>query len=50
MEEDKFDEEDHNTTLRPKSKCVMKGSYQLKSFLTQVERELISIGWDTEMP
>ena len=28
----------------------MKGSDQLESFLTQVERELLSIGWDTEMP
>ena len=27
----------------------MKGSEQLESFLTQVERELLSIGWDTEM-
>ena len=28
----------------------MKGSEQLKRFLTQVERELLSIGWDTEIP
>ena len=28
----------------------MKGSEKLESFLTQVERELISIGQDTEMP
>ena len=28
----------------------MKGSEQLESFLTQVERELIYLGWDTEMP
>ena len=26
------------------------GSEQLESFITQVERELLSIGWDTEMP
>ena len=28
----------------------MKVSEQLESFLTQVERELLSIGWETEMP
>ena len=28
----------------------MKISEQLENFLTQVERELLSIGWDTEMP
>ena len=28
----------------------MKGSEQLESFLTKVERELLSIGWDTEIP
>ena len=49
-EEGKFDEEGLNTKLRPKSKSAMKGSDQLESFLTQVERELLSIGWDTEMP
>ena len=36
MEEDKFDEEGLNTTLRPKSKSAMKGSDQLEFFLTQV--------------
>ena len=50
MEEDKFDEEGLSTNLRPKSKIAMKGSYQLEIFLTQVERELLSIVWDTEMP
>ena len=50
MEEDKFDEEGLSTNLRPKSKSAMKGSNQLESFLTQVEIELLSIGWDTEMP
>ena len=50
MEEDKFDEEGLNTNLRPKSESAMQGSYQLESFLTQVERELLPIGWDTEMP
>ena len=47
MEEDKFDEEGLSTNLRPKSKSAMKGSDQLESFLTQLERELLSIGWDT---
>ena len=28
----------------------MKGSEQLESFLTQVEIELLSIGWDSEIP
>ena len=50
MEEDKFDEEGLNTNLRPKSESAMQGSYQLESFLTQVERELLPIGWDTEIP
>ena len=45
----KIDKEGLNTKLRPKSKSAMKGSEQSKSFLTQVERELLSIGWDTEM-
>ena len=49
-EEEKFDEEGLNTKLIPKSKSAMKGSEQLESFLTQVEIELPSIGWDTEMP
>ena len=49
-EEEKFDEEGHNTKLRPKSKSAIKGSEQLEIFLTQVERELLSIGWDTEIP
>lgn len=49
-EEEIYDEEGLNTKLRPKSKSAMKGSDQLESFLTQVERELLSIGWDTEMP
>ena len=50
MEEDKFDEEGLSTNLRQKSKREMKGSDQLKNFLTQVERKLLSLGWDTEMP
>ena len=37
-EEEKFDEEGLNTKLRPKYKSAMKGSEQLESFLTQVER------------
>ena len=49
-EEEKIDEEGLNTKLRPKYKSSMHGSEQLESFLTQVERELISIGWDIEMP
>ena len=49
-EEEIYDEEGLNTKLRPKSKSAMKGSEQVESFLKQVERELLSIGWDTEMP
>ena len=49
VEEDKFNKEGLSTNVGPKSKSAMKGSDQLESFLTQVERELISIGWDTEM-
>ena len=33
-----IDEEGLNTKLRPKYKSSMKGSKQLESFLTQVER------------
>ena len=50
MEEDKFDEEGLNTTLRPKSKSVMKVSDQLECFLTQVEGELPYIVQDIEIP
>ena len=49
-EEERFDEEGLNTKLRPKYKSAMKGSEQLESFLTQVERELLYNGWDTGMP
>ena len=50
MEEDEnFDKEGLNNNLRPKSKSAMKGSEELENFLTQVERELISIVWDTEI-
>ena len=45
MEEEIFDEEGLSTNSRPKSKIAMKGSYQLESFLTQLEIELPSIGW-----
>ena len=37
-EEEKIDEEGLNTKLRTKYKSAMKGSEQLESFLTQVER------------
>ena len=50
MEKDKFDEEGLNTNLIPKLKSAMKGSDQLKTFLTQLEIELLYIGWYTEMP
>ena len=50
MEEDKFDDEVLSTKLKPKYISEMKGSYQLESFLTQVERELLYIGWDTIIP
>ena len=49
-EEDKFDQEGPSTTLRPKSRSAMKGSDQLESVLIQVERELLSIGWETKLP
>ena len=44
MDEDKFDEEVLSTNLRPKFKGAMKSSEQLESFITQLERELLSIG------
>ena len=44
-EEEKIDEEGLNTNLRPKYKSEMKGSEQLEMFLTQAEKELLSIGW-----
>ena len=44
MDEDKFDEEVLSTNLRTKSKGAMKSSEQLESFLTQLERELLSMG------
>ena len=47
MEKEKFDEEGLSTNLRQKALSAMKVSYQLESFLTKVERELLSIGWDT---
>ena len=45
-----FDEEGLITNLGQKSKSEMKGPDQLESSLTQLEIELIFIGWDTEMP
>ena len=48
--EDKFYEGGLGTNLRPKSKTTMKVSDQLESVLTQLERELLSIGWEIEMP
>ena len=50
MEEDKLYEEGLSTNLISKWNSAIKSSYQLESFLTQVERELLSIGWDTEIP
>ena len=38
MKEDKLDEEGLITNLRPKSKSAVKGSYQLETFLTLIER------------
>ena len=49
-EEEKMDEGGLNTKLRPKSKSEMKSSDQLESFLKKVERELLTIWWDIEMP
>ena len=46
MEEDKLDEEGLSANLRQQSKRAMKGSDQLDTFITQVEREILSIGWD----
>ena len=37
-EEEQFNKEGLNTNLRPQSKSAMKGSEQLESFLTQIER------------
>ena len=50
MEEDKFDEEDLSTNMRPKYNSAMKVSDQLEKFLTQVERKLLSVVWYTDMP
>ena len=50
MEEDKFDEEDLSTNMRPKYNSAMKVSDQLEKFLTQVERKLLSVVWYTYMP
>ena len=50
MEEDKFDEEDLSTNMRPKYNSAMKVSDQLEKFLTQVERKLLSIVWYTDTP
>ena len=36
--------------MRPKSKSATKNSEQIEIILTQVETELLSIGWDTEIP
>ena len=44
-----FDEECLRTNLIPKYKSAMKGSYQLEKFLTQLERYILAIVWDTEM-
>ena len=42
MKEDKFDEERLSTNLIPKYKSAIKDSYQVESFLAQLERELLS--------
>ena len=47
---EKYNEEGLNTNLRPKSEIAMKDSDRLETFLTQAERELQYIGWDTGMP
>ena len=49
MEEEKCDEQGLSTNFRPKSKSEMKGSDQLESFITQLQRELVSIGWNTKI-
>ena len=50
MEEKFLDEEGLSNYLRTKYNSEMKGLDQRESFLTQLERELLSIGWDTDMP
>ena len=42
MEEETFDEEGISTNLIPKYKSAIKDSYQVESFLAQLERELLS--------
>ena len=49
-EEEEFDKEGLGTQLRPKSKGEFRGSEYLENFLTQSERELLSVKWDNEMP
>ena len=35
--------------LTQEKKSAMKGSYQVESFLNQVEREVLSMEWDTKI-
>ena len=49
-EEEEFDKEGLGTQLIPKSKGAFRGSEDLDNILTQLERELLSVGWDNEMP
>ena len=45
-----FDKGGLGTQLRPKSKGAHKGSYGLEKILGKLKRELLSVGWDNEMP
>ena len=49
-EEEEFVKEGLGTQLKPKSKGAFRGSEDLENFFTQLERELLSVGWDNEMP
>ena len=49
MEDYTFYEEGLSTNSILKYKIAMKGSYQLEFFLNQVKRELLYIGWNTEI-
>ena len=49
-EEEEFDKEGLGTQLRPKSKGAFRGSEELENLLSQLEREILSVGWDNEMP
>ena len=49
-EEEEFDKEGLGNQLRSKYKGAFRGSEELENFLSQLQRELLSVGWDNEIP